>query len=82
MLSPHLLGFFPVLFPSVGNKLNGKPREASQHATFFMCSPFKSGQRSFKKKEEKKAEPCSTDVISSSSPKQTGTGKTEAATQR
>ncbi|XP_069389257.1 guanine nucleotide exchange factor DBS isoform X4 [Paralichthys olivaceus] len=40
-------------------------------------SPFKS-QRSFKKGEEKKAEPCSPDVNSSSSPKPTG--KDEAAT--
>lgn len=53
-----------------------KPREASQQATFFICSPFKSGQRSFKKTEEKKAEPYSTDVISSSSPKPTGKGET------
>ncbi|KAM8749648.1 guanine nucleotide exchange factor DBS isoform 7-T7 [Acanthopagrus schlegelii] len=35
-------------------------------------SPFKSGQKSFKKGEEKKAEPCSPDVNSSSSPKPTG----------
>ncbi|XP_041858407.1 guanine nucleotide exchange factor DBS isoform X6 [Melanotaenia boesemani] len=35
-------------------------------------SPFKSGQKSFKKGEEKKAEPCSLDVHSSSSPKLTG----------
>ncbi|XP_060944121.1 guanine nucleotide exchange factor DBS-like isoform X5 [Limanda limanda] len=42
-------------------------------------SPFKTGQRSFKKGEEKKAEPCSPDVnSSSSSPKPTG--KDEAAT--
>uniref|UniRef100_H3D8M8 MCF.2 cell line derived transforming sequence like n=1 Tax=Tetraodon nigroviridis TaxID=99883 RepID=H3D8M8_TETNG len=37
-------------------------------------SPFKSGQRSFKKPEEKKAEPGSTDAMSSFSPKPTGTG--------
>ncbi|XP_060944120.1 guanine nucleotide exchange factor DBS-like isoform X4 [Limanda limanda] len=38
-------------------------------------SPFKTGQRSFKKGEEKKAEPCSPDVnSSSSSPKPTGKG--------
>ncbi|XP_028249359.1 guanine nucleotide exchange factor DBS isoform X3 [Parambassis ranga] len=36
-------------------------------------SPFKSGQRSFKKGEEKKAEPCSPDV-NSSSPKPTAKG--------
>ncbi|XP_029968508.1 guanine nucleotide exchange factor DBS [Salarias fasciatus] len=41
-------------------------------------SPFKNGQRSFKRGEEKKAEPCSPDVNSSSSPKPTG--KDEAAT--
>uniref|UniRef100_A0A671WGI1 MCF.2 cell line derived transforming sequence like n=1 Tax=Sparus aurata TaxID=8175 RepID=A0A671WGI1_SPAAU len=35
-------------------------------------SPFKSGQKSFKRGEEKKAEPCSPDVNSSSSPKPTG----------
>ncbi|XP_028249360.1 guanine nucleotide exchange factor DBS isoform X4 [Parambassis ranga] len=40
-------------------------------------SPFKSGQRSFKKGEEKKAEPCSPDV-NSSSPKPTA--KDEAVT--
>uniref|UniRef100_A0A3B4ZTC5 Guanine nucleotide exchange factor DBS-like n=1 Tax=Stegastes partitus TaxID=144197 RepID=A0A3B4ZTC5_9TELE len=38
-------------------------------------SPFKSGQRSFKKGEEKKAEPCSPDVNSSSSPKPAGKGE-------
>nr|XP_046260825.1 guanine nucleotide exchange factor DBS isoform X3 [Scatophagus argus] len=37
-------------------------------------SPFKSGQKSFKKGEEKKTEPCSPDVNSSSSPKPTGKG--------
>ncbi|XP_034429330.1 guanine nucleotide exchange factor DBS-like isoform X3 [Hippoglossus hippoglossus] len=40
-------------------------------------SPFKTSQRSFKKGEEKKAEPCSPDVnssSSSSSPKPTGKG--------
>ncbi|XP_041663011.1 guanine nucleotide exchange factor DBS isoform X4 [Cheilinus undulatus] len=37
-------------------------------------SPFKSNQRSFKKGEEKKAEPCSPDANSSSSPKPTGKG--------
>uniref|UniRef100_A0A671WID8 MCF.2 cell line derived transforming sequence like n=1 Tax=Sparus aurata TaxID=8175 RepID=A0A671WID8_SPAAU len=37
-------------------------------------SPFKSGQKSFKRGEEKKAEPCSPDVNSSSSPKPTGKG--------
>ncbi|XP_053295738.1 guanine nucleotide exchange factor DBS isoform X1 [Pleuronectes platessa] len=36
-------------------------------------SPFKTSQRSFKKGEEKKAEPCSPDV-NSSSPKPTGKG--------
>uniref|UniRef100_A0A671WGG8 MCF.2 cell line derived transforming sequence like n=1 Tax=Sparus aurata TaxID=8175 RepID=A0A671WGG8_SPAAU len=41
-------------------------------------SPFKSGQKSFKRGEEKKAEPCSPDVNSSSSPKPTG--KDEAVT--
>nr|XP_046260826.1 guanine nucleotide exchange factor DBS isoform X4 [Scatophagus argus] len=41
-------------------------------------SPFKSGQKSFKKGEEKKTEPCSPDVNSSSSPKPTG--KDEAVT--
>lgn len=44
----------------------------------FQCvcthSPFKSGQKSFKRGEEKKAEPCSPDVNSSSSPKPTGKG--------
>ncbi|KAE8299004.1 Guanine nucleotide exchange factor DBS DBL's big sister [Larimichthys crocea] len=37
-------------------------------------SPFKSGQKSFKRGEEKKAESCSPDVNSSSSPKPTGKG--------
>lgn len=37
-------------------------------------SPFKSSQKSFKKGEEKKAEPCSPDANSSSSPKPTGKG--------
>ncbi|XP_038576800.1 guanine nucleotide exchange factor DBS isoform X2 [Micropterus salmoides] len=41
-------------------------------------SPFKSGQKSFKRGEEKKAEPCSPDANSSSSPKPTG--KDEAVT--
>ncbi|XP_074550713.1 guanine nucleotide exchange factor DBS-like isoform X1 [Halichoeres trimaculatus] len=41
-------------------------------------SPFKSGQRSFKRGEEKKAEPCSPDANSSSSPKPAG--KDEAVT--
>ncbi|KAM3862407.1 guanine nucleotide exchange factor DBS [Diretmus argenteus] len=35
-------------------------------------SPFKTGQKSLKKGEEKKAEPCSPDANSSSSPKPTG----------
>ncbi|XP_044073326.1 guanine nucleotide exchange factor DBS isoform X7 [Siniperca chuatsi] len=35
-------------------------------------SPFKSGQKSFKRGEEKKAEPCSPDANSSSVPKPTG----------
>ncbi|CAJ1079683.1 guanine nucleotide exchange factor DBS isoform X4 [Xyrichtys novacula] len=37
-------------------------------------SPFKSGQKSFKKGEEKKVEPFSPDANSSSSPKPTGKG--------
>ncbi|XP_072252799.1 guanine nucleotide exchange factor DBS isoform X6 [Leuresthes tenuis] len=37
-------------------------------------SPFKTGQRSFKKGDERKAEPCGLDVNSSSSPKLTGKG--------
>ncbi|XP_044073332.1 guanine nucleotide exchange factor DBS isoform X10 [Siniperca chuatsi] len=37
-------------------------------------SPFKSGQKSFKRGEEKKAEPCSPDANSSSVPKPTGKG--------
>ncbi|XP_078030718.1 guanine nucleotide exchange factor DBS isoform X6 [Epinephelus lanceolatus] len=37
-------------------------------------SPFKSGQKTLKKGEEKKAEPCSPDANSSSSPKPTGKG--------
>ncbi|XP_072252795.1 guanine nucleotide exchange factor DBS isoform X2 [Leuresthes tenuis] len=41
-------------------------------------SPFKTGQRSFKKGDERKAEPCGLDVNSSSSPKLTG--KDEAVT--
>ncbi|XP_049450411.1 guanine nucleotide exchange factor DBS isoform X13 [Epinephelus fuscoguttatus] len=41
-------------------------------------SPFKSGQKTLKKGEEKKAEPCSPDANSSSSPKPTG--KDEAVT--
>ncbi|XP_044073328.1 guanine nucleotide exchange factor DBS isoform X8 [Siniperca chuatsi] len=41
-------------------------------------SPFKSGQKSFKRGEEKKAEPCSPDANSSSVPKPTG--KDEAVT--
>uniref|UniRef100_A0A674PDB9 MCF.2 cell line derived transforming sequence like n=1 Tax=Takifugu rubripes TaxID=31033 RepID=A0A674PDB9_TAKRU len=53
---------------------------ASQRATFYIFSPFKSGQRSFKKTEEKKAEPCSTDVISSSPPKPAGKGETKPET--
>uniref|UniRef100_A0A3B4WT91 MCF.2 cell line derived transforming sequence like n=1 Tax=Seriola lalandi dorsalis TaxID=1841481 RepID=A0A3B4WT91_SERLL len=43
----------------------------------FPHSPFKTGQKSFKKGEEKKAEPCSPDVNSSSSPKPTGKGETK-----
>ncbi|XP_056144826.1 guanine nucleotide exchange factor DBS isoform X3 [Lampris incognitus] len=39
-------------------------------------SPFKSGQRSLKRGEEKKAEPCSPDANSSSSPKPTGKDET------
>uniref|UniRef100_A0A671WJI3 MCF.2 cell line derived transforming sequence like n=1 Tax=Sparus aurata TaxID=8175 RepID=A0A671WJI3_SPAAU len=46
----------------------------------FTHSPFKSGQKSFKRGEEKKAEPCSPDVNSSSSPKPTGKGEHEAVT--
>ncbi|KAM7380318.1 hypothetical protein PAMP_003626 [Pampus punctatissimus] len=42
-------------------------------------SPFKSGQKSFKRGEEKKAEPCSPDVNSSSSPKPTGKGWNKAS---
>ncbi|XP_029700939.1 guanine nucleotide exchange factor DBS-like isoform X2 [Takifugu rubripes] len=45
-------------------------------------SPFKSGQRSFKKTEEKKAEPCSTDVISSSPPKPAGKDETSPPSDR
>ncbi|XP_075335443.1 guanine nucleotide exchange factor DBS isoform X6 [Odontesthes bonariensis] len=41
-------------------------------------SPFKTGQKSFKKGDERKAEPCGLDVNSSSSPKLTG--KDEAVT--
>ncbi|KAM9710124.1 guanine nucleotide exchange factor DBS isoform 5-T5 [Menidia menidia] len=41
-------------------------------------SPFKTGQRSFKKGEERKAEHCSLDINSTSSPKLTG--KDEAVT--
>uniref|UniRef100_A0A4W6CEM2 MCF.2 cell line derived transforming sequence like n=1 Tax=Lates calcarifer TaxID=8187 RepID=A0A4W6CEM2_LATCA len=52
--------------------------EASYIPFLFPCSPFKTGQKSFKKGEEKKAEPCSPDVNSSSSPKPTG--KDEAVT--
>ncbi|XP_026152082.1 guanine nucleotide exchange factor DBS isoform X4 [Mastacembelus armatus] len=37
-------------------------------------SPFKSAQKGFKKGEEKRADPCSPDAHSSSSPKQTGKG--------
>uniref|UniRef100_A0A672H9Y8 Mcf.2 cell line derived transforming sequence-like b n=1 Tax=Salarias fasciatus TaxID=181472 RepID=A0A672H9Y8_SALFA len=40
----------------------------------LLVLPFKNGQRSFKRGEEKKAEPCSPDVNSSSSPKPTGKG--------
>ncbi|KAM9850920.1 guanine nucleotide exchange factor DBS [Aulostomus maculatus] len=39
-------------------------------------SPFKTGQKSFKKGEEKKAEPCSPDANSSSSPKPAGKDET------
>uniref|UniRef100_A0A667ZRY6 MCF.2 cell line derived transforming sequence like n=1 Tax=Myripristis murdjan TaxID=586833 RepID=A0A667ZRY6_9TELE len=46
--------------------------------SFCSGSPFKSGQKSFKKTDEKKAEPCSPDANSSSSPKLTG--KDEAVT--
>ncbi|XP_041858409.1 guanine nucleotide exchange factor DBS isoform X8 [Melanotaenia boesemani] len=45
-------------------------------------SPFKSGQKSFKKGEEKKAEPCSLDVHSSSSPKLTGKGSPTSPDQK
>jgi len=41
----------------------------------FTYSPFKTGQRSFKRGDERKAEPCGLDVNSSSSPKLTGKGK-------
>ncbi|XP_060909282.1 guanine nucleotide exchange factor DBS isoform X2 [Labrus mixtus] len=41
-------------------------------------SPFKTGQKSFKKGDDKKGEPCSPDANSSSSPKPTG--KDEAVT--
>ncbi|TNN04370.1 hypothetical protein fugu_001399 [Takifugu bimaculatus] len=54
----------------------------SQRATFYIFSPFKSGQRSFKKTEEKKAEPCSTDVISSSPPKPAGKDETSPPSDR
>uniref|UniRef100_A0A668AA24 MCF.2 cell line derived transforming sequence like n=1 Tax=Myripristis murdjan TaxID=586833 RepID=A0A668AA24_9TELE len=43
--------------------------------SFCSGSPFKSGQKSFKKTDEKKAEPCSPDANSSSSPKLTGKGQ-------
>ncbi|XP_056245227.1 guanine nucleotide exchange factor DBS isoform X6 [Seriola aureovittata] len=69
----------------------GTEREASQQrapdqvfqfppvpSATVSLSPFKTGQKSFKKGEEKKAEPCSPDVNSSSSPKPTG--KDEAVT--
>lgn len=59
----------------------GEPCKASVCALPFACSPFKSGQRSFKKPEEKKAEPGSTDAMSSFSPKPTGTGEPTAETQ-
>ncbi|XP_053184306.1 guanine nucleotide exchange factor DBS isoform X2 [Scomber japonicus] len=42
-------------------------------------SPFKSGQKSFKKGEEKKAEPCSPDANSSSSPKPIAKGWNKAS---
>lgn len=51
--------------------------KASHDPLLSPRSPFKSGQKSFKKGEEKKAEPCSPDVNSSSSPKPTGKGETE-----
>lgn len=51
--------------------------KASHDPLLSTRSPFKSGQKSFKKGEEKKAEPCSPDVNSSSSPKPTGKGETE-----
>uniref|UniRef100_A0A665UWR3 Mcf.2 cell line derived transforming sequence-like b n=1 Tax=Echeneis naucrates TaxID=173247 RepID=A0A665UWR3_ECHNA len=44
----------------------------------FTLSPFKTGQKSFKKGEEKKAESCSPDVNNASSPKPAG--KDEAVT--
>ncbi|CAG05785.1 unnamed protein product, partial [Tetraodon nigroviridis] len=49
-----------------------KPASRGQRSQDFL-PPFKSGQRSFKKPEEKKAEPGSTDAMSSFSPKPTGT---------
>uniref|UniRef100_A0A7N8WK99 MCF.2 cell line derived transforming sequence like n=1 Tax=Mastacembelus armatus TaxID=205130 RepID=A0A7N8WK99_9TELE len=52
--------------------------EASHILHFFTHSPFKSAQKGFKKGEEKRADPCSPDAHSSSSPKQTG--KDEAVT--
>jgi len=42
--------------------------------TLSSCSPLKSGQKSLKKGEEKKAEPCSPDANSSSLPKPTAKG--------
>uniref|UniRef100_A0A669D1A0 MCF.2 cell line derived transforming sequence like n=1 Tax=Oreochromis niloticus TaxID=8128 RepID=A0A669D1A0_ORENI len=51
---------------------------ASHVALFSTCSPFKTGQKSIKKGEEKKAESCSPDVNSSSSVK--AAGKDEGVT--
>lgn len=59
----------------------GETCEASSCALPSTCSPFKSGQRSFKKTEEKKVESCSTEAMCSSSPKPAGKGETTAETQ-
>lgn len=68
--------------PAPVTSVLGEPCAASQCALLFTSSPFKSGQRSFKKTEEKKAELCSTDAMSSSSPKTAGKGETTAETHR
>uniref|UniRef100_A0A8C3AE02 MCF.2 cell line derived transforming sequence like n=1 Tax=Cyclopterus lumpus TaxID=8103 RepID=A0A8C3AE02_CYCLU len=52
----------------------------SSCSTLSSCSPFKSGQKSLKRGEEKKAEPSSPDANASSLPKPTTKGRERAVT--